>query len=97
MYRDGFTLVGREDLEGLEADHWTAAGGAADRVADAYGLAAVDAAEVWLTVDGGWVARATASGATRADDGTPVPFTVRLDIEGVDDPANRVAVPAGDG
>ncbi len=88
---DGFTLVGPEKKNGIDAQHCTAGTLALEQLGSTLGVNdATWTADVWLATDGGYPV--AVSLVAKAKSGS-VAYEILLDLSKVNDPANKVEAP----
>lgn len=88
---DGLTVVGQETRNGVLSNHYRADEDRAALIAQELGGHDFTV-EAWLAADGDYLVAFEMLG-TIPKDGVPKPFGMKLDISGIDDPANRVERP----
>jgi hypothetical protein len=88
---DDLTVIGQETRNGVVTNHYRADEDRAARIAQELGGQdfTVDA---WLAADGDYLVAFEMSGTIERN-GVPEPFGMKLDISGIDDPANRIQRP----
>ena len=89
---DGLTVIGQETRNGVLTNHYRADADRAARIAQELGGQEFTA-EAWLAADGDYLVAFAMSGTIERD-GVPEPFGMKLDISGIDDPANRIERPS---
>jgi hypothetical protein len=87
----GFTKVGTDTKNGVQADHYQASAAALAEFGSASGVdAATWSADVWIAQNGGYPVSMSILG--KAADNS-VAYEIQFDITNVNDPANKISAP----
>ena len=87
----GFTKVGTETKNGVQADHYQASAAALAEFGSASGVdAATWSADIWIAQNGGYPVSMSILG--KAADNS-VAYEIQFDITNVNDPANKITAP----
>jgi hypothetical protein len=88
----GLTLVGSETRNGVAVDHYEADAATAAAIASRVGGEGFTV-DAWLAQDGDYLVAFDMQG-TVTTSGSAQPFGMKVDISGIDDPANRIERPS---